>query len=841
LLEFFANPHKRLLPFYFYLKYEVLGVLIPRDIGLRSFIVEIAAYTTYYGSPSSEVLEIYKTSVASFLSFNKSLPLHILVIDQEEPTWIQELQDCFPLGKLHIHLVRIPSWYQEGWELFRTYRFCARLLEELLVCIPQDYLISLDMDLIHVKPLHLKQINWKYLNMAEDSHSAYLVPFFYDSLEKWGGVKPIAYFNAGVMAFSKDTLKAFFPKVKAILDQIKGNKVKEPFFHDQDILNYLVNAKEIPFNKLPNFWNFSPCHELSLNDVKLSYHYYFRHTDTAVYHVHSGYPLETRLPVIRYLASVTGTLQKLIHRSPPTGQEPNMDSKVDPQDFGIVVISRNQEAALPRMYRELIKISPVSNILFVLDRCTDGSADTLKELGANYLEKTEGFDFDAGGSRNLGEKYFSDKDILFLDGDRVPVNLTPRLVLEALTLFDCSLLSTQINDDRGVWLTDKFEINPWFVPWPGNTKWEHPNNGVYTSGMLIKRSAINKVKSFQDGNVLFHKSFSGRYGYEDIYLGFLLCHLGCTCGAFPKWVYTEGGHCSTPDSLSLKVSFEKVKILLALTQLPTLDEPKESRPLGGFIKTLGNSLKSSEGNVLSNEVIFKIHKRVKYPIVVYYHIAQMGPHWRHIVEEQVKALSQSGLLDKVLEVRCVVLGTEELTLPSKFRIVYQGPNFEEYEIPCLNAMLEASKTEDFRVLYMHTKGASSVLPRTQELTTGVRKFMERALLYHFEECATLVTLWNAVGASLVLRHASNLEGNPWPPNPIFAGNFWWSTSDYIRGLSPLKASSSYAPQDLSTARHSAECWIGSKSSQNSLLELARTHVRGDEIPLDEFNYKLNWY
>ena len=205
--------------------------------------MEIAAYTTYYGSPSSEVLEIYKTSVASFLSFNKSLPLHILVIDQEEPTWIQELQDCFPLGKLHIHLVRIPSWYQEGWELFRTYRFCARLLEELLVCIPQDYLISLDMDLIHVKPLHLKQINWKYLNMAEDSHSAYLVPFFYDSLEKWGGVKPIAYFNAGVMAFSKDTLKAFFPKVKAILDQIKGNKVKEPFFHDQDILNYLVNAK----------------------------------------------------------------------------------------------------------------------------------------------------------------------------------------------------------------------------------------------------------------------------------------------------------------------------------------------------------------------------------------------------------------------------------------------------------------------------------------------------------------------------------------------------------------------------------------------------------------------
>ena len=72
-----------------------------------------------------------------------------------------------------------------------------------------------------------------------------------------------------------------------------------------------------------------------------------------------------------------------------------------------------------------------------------------------------------------------------------------------------------------------------------------------------------------------------------------------------------------------------------------------------------------------------------------------------------------------------------------------------------------------------------------------RKYMEYFIIENYESCLVILDKYDACGVNL----CSN-------PTKHFSGNFWWSTSEYIKKLTDLK--------DIDRGhRWNAEFWIGS--------------------------------
>jgi hypothetical protein len=198
--------------------------------------------------------------------------------------------------------------------------------------------------------------------------------------------------------------------------------------------------------------------------------------------------------------------------------------------ISVVVISRNQRSALERMLAALEAQVPECPRIFVLDRCTDDSQAFLEGRGERFLAKTSGFAFEAGATRDAGLALVDPgHDVLFLDADRAPVNLSPDLLEEALARFDLCLLKGA-EDPLRPWFAPEFRLNP---------AMGHLQNGVFTCGFSIRRTAMETIRKFQDGR-LFHPAFDGVWGCEDNYLGDLVRVLGLCCGGFPDTTFVQG-------------------------------------------------------------------------------------------------------------------------------------------------------------------------------------------------------------------------------------------------------------------------------------------------------------
>ena len=207
----------------------------------------------------------------------------------------------------------------------------------------------------------------------------------------------------------------------------------------------------------------------------------------------------------------------------------------------VLIISQNQSNHTISMVQSLRAQLPSIKRLFILDRCTDNTASILSELNEQYIEKHTGNGFEAGATRDFGLNYINDNDdVLLLDGDRIPINLSIDLLSFAVKNYDSTLLKAE--RDYRKWFKESFTLNP---------KISQPNNEFATCGCLLKRSVIDNIRNQQNGR-LFNPIFDGNWGLEDYYLGYLIHHNNFSCAGFPNSLYVMGG-VGTSDNIPYKI------------------------------------------------------------------------------------------------------------------------------------------------------------------------------------------------------------------------------------------------------------------------------------------------
>jgi MoaA/NifB/PqqE/SkfB family radical SAM enzyme len=232
----------------------------------------------------------------------------------------------------------------------------------------------------------------------------------------------------------------------------------------------------------------------------------------------------------------------------PIGEDsPNKHINLDAyfsKGLDIVIISKNQKQSIKKMLDILKFDIPTANRIFVLDRCTDGSKELLESQHEFFIERNDAVGFCAGSARNIGLKHTNpEHDVLFLDGDRIPHNLNYERIVQMLYYFNISMIKNE-KDTRN-----------WFVNIPSiNTQMTKSNNNVWSSAILLRRTAINKISEIVGDGNLFDPIFDGNWGCEDEYLGDVAISLGMLSGGFPSTIYVEGettvSNTSSPEYMS---------------------------------------------------------------------------------------------------------------------------------------------------------------------------------------------------------------------------------------------------------------------------------------------------
>lgn len=204
------------------------------------------------------------------------------------------------------------------------------------------------------------------------------------------------------------------------------------------------------------------------------------------------------------------------------------------------------------------------------------------------------------------------------------------------------------------------------------------------------------------------------------------------------------------------------------------------------------------------------------PIAIFYHClftieGKMLPLAPQVVAEQMALAKASGLLDTAHTMFVGINSGESMKVaeslfPTKAQFVYHG---EQCRNECRTILLleEWLKVSPgFNVLYFHSKGATHGLNDPDHvLRMRWRHCMMRNLVRNWRQCvADLEAGYEAVGC-----HWMTGEKTP-PGQSIFAGNFWWATSDFLRTLPSimLRPRITESGLDSKESRYEAEVWIG---------------------------------
>jgi len=180
-----------------------------------------------------------------------------------------------------------------------------------------------------------------------------------------------------------------------------------------------------------------------------------------------------------------------------------------------------------------------------------------------------------------------------------------------------------------------------------------------------------------------------------------------------------------------------------------------------------------------------------------------------VVKAQMAAFNDSGLLDAATEIHCGVNGGAESEsiarelLPPHAVIQYHGLDSrnENSTIVMLEQWLPLH--DDWYVLYLHSKGATH--PEGNDHSTRWRDCMMRHAVHNWRLCvADLDAGYEAVGSHW-------MTGDQTPPGQsIFAGNFFWASSDFLRTLPSIQERDRIKLSGLWSldSRYESEVWLG---------------------------------
>ena len=172
------------------------------------------------------------------------------------------------------------------------------------------------------------------------------------------------------------------------------------------------------------------------------------------------------------------------------------------------------------------------------------------------------------------------------------------------------------------------------------------------------------------------------------------------------------------------------------------------------------------------------------PIYGFMHCCAIN-NYRDIVQNQWNKIFKSGLYDATENINMSVLGKygnqSFSKYPKKVLVRYVSENLKEYEFPTLKALYDKCLKEDCIVWYIHTKGVAN--RRRKHPKFGKRDKWRNILEFYTISCwkycvkAISCDRYETCGPYLDFDRLSN-RGKFY----YYGGNFWWSTSSYIRGL-----------------------------------------------------------
>lgn len=164
-------------------------------------------------------------------------------------------------------------------------------------------------------------------------------------------------------------------------------------------------------------------------------------------------------------------------------------------------------------------------IHYVADRCIDKTVQELSKFSNVDIIETTDMQLEGRQTsfcRNLGlAKCNSKSDVLFLDADRYATNGD---IVKAYDAMMTDVLCLPLEED--------FRHPSDFAANYGRVM-----SGFYSCGMLIRRSAIEKICEFQ--GMLFREDMQDVWGIEDTSLGDVAYHLGLTAELSDK-VFLRG-------------------------------------------------------------------------------------------------------------------------------------------------------------------------------------------------------------------------------------------------------------------------------------------------------------
>jgi hypothetical protein len=159
-------------------------------------------------------------------------------------------------------------------------------------------------------------------------------------------------------------------------------------------------------------------------------------------------------------------------------------------------------------------------------------------------------------------------------------------------------------------------------------------------------------------------------------------------------------------------------------------------------------------------------------IYIYIHVCCIN-NWSDIFRKLISDLKESGLYQIVKSIKCNILTQnmdelDECLTDPKIEIIGISNELHLHETPTINLLYEHSLKEDFKVLYIHTKGVTRY--GCQNVTSWV-KYLSYFNIYKHEICIDNLDTYDSVGV--------NLQNNP---VLHYSGNFWWSKSEHIKKL-----------------------------------------------------------
>ena len=156
-----------------------------------------------------------------------------------------------------------------------------------------------------------------------------------------------------------------------------------------------------------------------------------------------------------------------------------------------------------------------------------------------------------------------------------------------------------------------------------------------------------------------------------------------------------------------------------------------------------------------------------------------------VYQQQLHRLYTSGLIEVADYIHFGVNGDQELfNIPEK-AIIKTNTNWKEETETLISLRDFAKQNSDYKILYLHTKGAS----RGNLQTSAWRLYMEYFVIDKWKECIKYLDEYDCCGTDYY--------------DNFFAGNFWWANSSYINNLNDVYLNSN--------DRLDRELWIGSYS------------------------------